>query len=1278
MILRHTLLLPLSLCMFLVLDRPAASQVPQDQQAEMILTSARKAHNEANYPFAIQRYTEFLQKFGGHAQANATRYQLALAYLDSPEKNYDKAIENLNPLVGNAALPEHPHALYYGGLALRGQGLKELDGMAAKPNEAAQFKQRADQKFTEAAQRFTGAVAAFTAKLPKEAAKEPPAELDWAARSRCDQAEMELRLAKFKEAKTTAEPFSKDEQLAKSRYAKLGLYLHGYASFQTQDYLVAGRSLAQLAPFDNPHNGLHARYLMGRIYQVTESKAEAAQAYDAVIAGYEQQKKDAAATLARPDLLAKNPGERLRLEGIVKNPPPDHVAASVFYSACLGYESGKFGEALGKFQEFAKAFPQSPLLPEAQLRVGFCQAQMKQFPEAIATLQPMLDKQPRLADQIQFWLGKAQAGLALSIVDPAKAADRDNGLKNAINTLKAAADKANALAATDPEAKIRRGEMLLEMADTQQLAKQYKEAAATYDQILNEKILPARVEEVSQRLIASLHLAGDYARSDQVANQFLQQYPESSLRVPVLFRLAENAYFVALAAEKKMDLPNRQAELAKLFDEAAKRYLAVIEKGGEFEKLSLARFGLAMCHFKKGEFEKARESLDKIPNGERVGELTYTPYLLADCLLRVAPAYVQGAGETRKVLELLELAAGHLDGFITANPKALEVPDAMLKLGTCQMRQAALIAVPAERAPIIQAARTTFQKIAQQFPQAPQAAQAKMENAKCQALAGDKGGAINELRQFTADPWQNSPVAPFAVMAMATMLREQNQPQPAADALAAARAKHEPGLQKDPERIALLRYHHGLALQEAGKFAEARVALDTITQLVTNRPITAEAALRSAQCRIAEGRKTIETARQQLVNTGLKPEQIGAANNMIAQGNAALNESAQTLERRSDEFKQSLGNNEARERMYYEAAWAYRSLAEQEVAATRLKLQQDKQKLLQAEADKKAAPGTKSPQVPLPEIARSAVPVQPSEQKARGAYQSLLASFNDSLLSVDARFELAELFTERDEFDPAIKLLKEANDVEPRGDKLPSPELIDRIRIRLGTCLAAKKDYDPALAQFEAVAGNPKSTLVGQGQYRAAEVLLAKNETAKAIEKLVLFRDKGEFQNLPGVTDRALLRLGYALGLDKKWDASRQAYELMIARFGASPWVHDARYGAGWALQNAGQFDPAVNWYTQVAAATTTELAAKAHLQIGLCRLEQKRYGDAAAALLIVPYTFDYPELCATALCEAARALVEDKKPEQAERLLKKVVKDYPTTEWAKVAQERLEKMPKQ
>jgi TolA-binding protein len=1267
MSLRHTFVGLLALTLVL----PATAQVPADQQADMILTSARKAANEGNYPFAVQRFTEFLQKFGGHPQANTARYQLALAYLDSPERNFDKAMEALGPIVGNAGLPEHALALYHAGLCARGLGLRELAQMAAKPNEAQQIKQRADGRFVEAAQRFAQAAAAFSAKWPKEAGETPPPDLDWAARSRCDQAEAELRVGRLKEAKATTEPFTKDGPWAKSKYLKLGLYYHGFAAVLTQDYIVAGRALSQLSPFDDPHTGLHARYLMGRVFQATESKAEAAQAFEAVVAGYEQQKKDAAEALKKP---IKDPAEKARLEALLRNPPPDHIAASVFHAACLGYEAGKFAEALGKFQEFMKAFPQAPQVPEAQLRIGFCQVQLKSHPEAIATLQPLVEKQPKLADQILFWIGKAQAGAAAANNDPMKAADRDNGLKTAINTLRTAADRANQLAQSEPEAKTRRAEMLLELADTHQLAKQYREAAGTYEQILNEKGLPARTEELTQRLITALHLAGDFPRSDQVANQFLNQYPESPLRVPVLFRLAENAYFAALAAERKNEGPSRQPELSRMFDEAGRRYAAVIEKGGEFERLSMARYGLAMCHFKKGEFDKAKAALEQIPNADRTGDLAHAPYLLADCLLRDAPATVSGATETRKLLEVLEQAAGHLDSFISSNPKAPEVSEALLKLGTCQMRQAALIAVPQERAPVLQAARMTFEKLMQQFPKDIQAAQAKMERAKCLALAGDRGGAMNELRQFLQDPLQNTPAAPYAVLHLATLHREQNQAEEAAKVMSAARQKHEPALQKEPERVALLRYHHGVALQEAGKFGDARQVLDSISQVAPNRPITAEAVLRSAQCRIAEGKKLIETARQQLANQGLNPDQRNAANQVLGQGNAALVESAQTLDRKAEELKGSLPTSDARERMYYESAWAYRGIADQEVAVARSKLQQERQRTLQAEADKKAPPGTKAPPVPLPDVPRAAVPLQPTEQRARAVYTAHIASFSDTLLGIDARFELAELLADRDEFDAAIKLLKEANDIEPRGDKLPTPELVDRIRIRLGSCLAAKKDLDAALGYFDAVGNNPKSPLVAQGLYRAGEVLIAKGETGKAIEKLAVFRDKGEFHNVPGVSDKALLRLGHALGLEKKWDASRQAYETLVGRFGGSPWVHEARYGAGWALQNAGQHDQAVNWYNQVTAAVATELAAKAHLQIGLCRLEQKRYGDAAASLLIVPYTFDYPELSATALVEAARALAADKKPEQAERLLRKVVKDYPTSEAAKVAQERLAK----
>ncbi len=108
-----------------------------------------------------------------------------------------------------------------------------------------------------------------------------------------------------------------------------------------------------------------------------------------------------------------------------------------------------------------------------------------------------------------------------------------------------------------------------------------------------------------------------------------------------------------------------------------------------------------------------------------------------------------------------------------------------------------------------------------------------------------------------------------------------------------------------------------------------------------------------------------------------------------------------------------------------------------------------------------------------------------------------------------------------------------------------------------------------------------------------------------------------------------------------------------------------------------GQFDPAVEAYNQVIANAANELTAKAHLQIGLCRLEQKRYAEAVKSFLVVPYTYDYPDLSAAALTEAARAQFEDKKPEEAERLLRKTIKEFPQSEWAKVAQKRLDEMKK-
>jgi len=60
----------------------ASAQVTPDQMAQMVLDSARKAYNEKNYPVAVQRFREFLAKFGNHKALPAARYGLAPALRD--------------------------------------------------------------------------------------------------------------------------------------------------------------------------------------------------------------------------------------------------------------------------------------------------------------------------------------------------------------------------------------------------------------------------------------------------------------------------------------------------------------------------------------------------------------------------------------------------------------------------------------------------------------------------------------------------------------------------------------------------------------------------------------------------------------------------------------------------------------------------------------------------------------------------------------------------------------------------------------------------------------------------------------------------------------------------------------------------------------------------------------------------------------------------------------------------------------------------------------------
>jgi cellulose synthase operon protein C len=1019
-----------------------------DKAAEQLLTSARQAFDQKNFPAALERYRDFLAKFADHKDAPAARLGLALALFEQPEPDFAAAVDQLQMIAGKKDFADYPAVLYHLGVAQRGLGAKDrAKAGPLPPQQADPLNAQAKQRFQEAAKQFAAAAQAWSERARNADAKDMSPEYEWVVRARANQAEMLLECEQAREAQAAIAPLVKDSRVAKSRFSRPVLYLDGWSRFLLKDYHAAGRSLTPLVSFGDAGFGTHARYLLGRIHHLEDERAEAAAQYEGLLNDHEAHRKNATDALRRGgDLRRQDPKQWNRLQALVRGPAPEHVACANFYLGVLNAEAGRFGDALPRFAAFAKNSPRSPLMLECQLRMGICHVQLKQFPEAARTLQPLL-QQPQLADQVLYWMGRASAGSA----DPANPPAAKQALARAVEAFQRAAAQAKERAQTDPDGKKWQGIILLELADTLQQAGQFKEAAATYEAILNDKVLLSRDAEVLQRLVDALNLAGDFAASDKAAARFQEAYPKSMFLPAVLFRVGENAAFQLAAIEKDPQFPNRDKEIERLSAESAKRYQTLIDRFPEFEYAGLARYGMGLAHYRKGEYEKAQAIFAGIASGERKDDLALAGYLQADCIIRLAPVKVEDAVAGGKLGEDMAAAIEQLDGFCST--RGPFTADGLLRLGYCKQRLASIAPNPQEKAKLLTEARVAYKRIYAEYPQTPTVSFAVFEEAKCFVGLGNLQRALTNLQRFNNE-LKNSPVAPVALLNLATIMRAQNRAADAANIMGAVRGQYEAGLKSDKARAAwvpLLQLHHGICLRESGKHAEARAVFDGLLKDFPDAPEAAEAALRRGQCLKEETLPNVDRLRQRLAGGGLKPEELAEVGKQLDEGSKALADAAQYLETQAKALEKKEGAGDVRARMLYEAAWAQRAIADTEIVQARLKLIQEQKK-----------------DVPL-----TAVPVQPAEKKTRQLYEALIAAVADHPRAVDARLELGEMLAERGDTATAIKLYSEALDQEP------APEVADKIRIRLGIALAAKGDPKTAQAQLESVAKNPKSPLNG-------------------------------------------------------------------------------------------------------------------------------------------------------------------------------------------------------
>ncbi|MFO0873651.1 MAG: tetratricopeptide repeat protein [Phycisphaerales bacterium] len=338
---------------------------------------------------------------------------------------------------------------------------------------------------------------------------------------------------------------------------------------------------------------------------------------------------------------------------------------------------------------------------------------------------------------------------------------------------------------------------------------------------------------------------------------------------------------------------------------------------------------------------------------------------------------------------------------------------------------------------------------------------------------------------------------------------------------------------------------------------------------------------------------------------------------------------------------------------------------------------------------------------------------RPSDAAAR--LRALLADSVPPLIRARAGVELARLAVERGDHREAIARLDDVaaacgveGDAAP-GDRAGSgiADVVELATYLRGVCQLRLGDPSVAAETLGAfLSRTAASTPQERGRHGTAEqaaalrssaallrseALLACHRPIDAARELRALIDGGP---PPEIVGPALLRLGDACAAAEEWAQSDEAFTrfqsataadgspaLADAPAGADAgeprgrFWHLARFGQGWAREQQGRYDSAIEAYRDVVARHRGPMAARAQFQVGECLFAARRLDDAVRELVKVDVLFAVPQWSAAALFEAGRCLVELNRPGDARSQFDAVIERFPETEWATLARERRDEL---
>lgn len=497
------------------------------------------------------------------------------------------------------------------------------------------------------------------------------------------------------------------------------------------------------------------------------------------------------------------------------------------YAVAYGFQSKKlFAQAMPRWTEFLKAFPQDTRIPNAHYQLGVCQLNEKKLPEATATFKLILATYPQFKH-----LDGAQFNLGLTLFQTAQTSKQPNDFKTAAaefanvpakfaqsplaadathyqaESLYLAADKPNAIAAyqkvisTYPNAPIL-PEAFYGLGTTQADLDQHVEAVTTFTTLVQRFAQSPLVPEAKLRLGTSLVAQKKHAEAEP---HFVQAAAVAG------FALADVA---TLKQGQAVFDQNKFPEAAAVLD-------TVPTKFPKSEQIGPALTVAGKARFKAGQFPQAQTALTTVVTQK----------------LPTAPEAAYWLGRTLIALKQPATVIATVDPVIAANPQSEFIPALQL------VRIDSIYEIPERRKETI----PLYAQFAGQFAAHELAPEAKYRAALAALQTGDFPNAQAHAEQFFA----TAPFAKHALVPEVVFVGAEgyllNQPE-------ANLAKAEPFFRRlvtefpaNPHaaqahvRIGLCLYSAGIAANQPPKFEECIAYLNTIVGTLKDPALTAEA-----------------------------------------------------------------------------------------------------------------------------------------------------------------------------------------------------------------------------------------------------------------------------------------------------------------------------------------------------------------------------------------------------------------------------------------------------